>query len=201
MKDLMALIPFLNLYPTWAQYIVVFCIIVIIVLLCLRFERVGMGFERVGNILAPTQSRCLAEFNIMNTGDIPFTAHDFFITVSLDSDPPKSLHRALRETGEKLEPLTVNTGTSEVVTAYFDVSGAIYDVPEKIGEELDLYCNIVVEAVARDGLREDLVFEGNTLQTVVVEMEGDSIHRVRYAGASYRTSAIRFLGNHAGQRV
>jgi hypothetical protein len=216
MKDLPTLIPFLNLYPAWAQVIVVACVVVVIVVLCFvprketHVEKskfyIEKGFEvnvsltdftKTAMNWSPADSLCIATFNLMNAGDVPFTAHDFFITVSLDKDGTKSVHRALDETGEKLQSVVVDPGKSFVVKAYFDIRKAIFAVPDKEGEKLTLYCNIVVEAIARDGLRENLVFRGNTLITTVMKAGQDHVHKVLHAGAAYRTSAIKFLGHHA----
>ncbi len=224
MKNLLDFIPILNLYPIWAQMTVVItvliCISIVTVVLVFaprntpatkeskvsvehsikkKFEvNVSLTeFSKVKANWAPTDSLCCATFNIMNAGDLPFTIQDFFITASLDENGTKSVHRAFNENGEKLNPVIVDPDRSSVVKVYFNVRKAIFAVPDKIGKKLDLYSDIVVEAIARDGLRENLIFKGNTLQTEVVELDKNYFHKLLHAMPPYRTSAIRFLGNHA----
>ncbi len=66
-----------------------------------------------------------------------------------------------------------------------------------------MYSNIVIEAIAMDGLRELLGFKNNSL-TFIVDKETDDekkdkkyFSRLFTANSAYRTSSIEFLGHHS----
>ena len=220
MKDLMSIIPFLNQYPVWTQVLVLICAMVVIVILIfvprkptsidagtlnvrhtidkayeinvslISFEKATVDWSRQNGV-------CKVVYNLMNQGDLSITIQDFFIHVSLEKDGTKGVHRAYDKYGTKLGPVVVDAGMSKSVEAYFDVSKAIYCVPDRVGADTTLRCDIGLEAIAQDGLRENLIFKANTLMTKVVESEGDYFHEVQFAGAAYETSAIKYLGGHA----
>lgn len=216
----MNFIPFLNLYPTWAQIVIFICVIIVVFILIFvprktlpskkfqvsvehsvkkKFDvNISLTeFHTTTLSTMPTATVCYATLNIMNVGDFPFTIHDLYITVSLSKDGAKSVHKAFNENVDKFDPIVISAGSSKVVRAYFDVRKAIYAVPDKLGQRFDLYSDIVVEAIAQDGLREKLIFRSNSLVTEVVQINENYIHKLLHSAASHRTNAIRYLGNHA----
>jgi len=210
-KNIIELIRIINLYPAWAKIAILIFFILICSLLILVSRKSPLEKETLVTVEQPLKNKfqvdisitefkkindniCMAKFNIMNVGDLPSTIHDFYIAVGENSYGTKSVHRALNNKNEKLKPLVVTPENSQIIEVYFDINKSLLSIPNKNVEKLMLYVDIVVEAIAKDGLREELFFTNNSLTTQVIEIDKNYYHKLLYVILSPKTKTIHFHG-------